>query len=350
MSLFKIRQSRSFPHRTYFTDVRTGKSQFGKSTFKNRKIPLPTDWVRLNTEYSHYYKYIGDQKLDDSLYYAPKLDKTIENATCVELKDLNTEEARIEIRRRNELFESIATILNMDSSDIRDESIEYLASKNSTISVEEIILHIEREESSVHAETTFRKIKREYEESKLHKREDEESKLHKREDEESKREDEESKLHKREDEESNLYISKLSLRDLVGLNSFFNEDDIMSQIEELKCPIGLHIMVDPVILTSGITYERSYIKPHLFTSHQSRCPVSKTDVDLSYLTPNLSLRAIIEKFYNKYKDQRGSFWRSLRKELDDYGISSSKRPINVELTEYELKYAWNRRQNPAHYL
>lgn len=323
MSLFKIRQSRSFPHRTYFTNVRTGKSQFGKSTFKNRKIPLPTDWVRLNTGHSPYYKYIGDQNLDDSLYYAPKLDKTIENATCVELKDLNTEEARIEIRRRNELFESIATILNMDSSDIRDESVEYLASKNSTISVEEIILHIEREESSVHAdtETTFRKFKREYEESNLL---------------------------KREDEKSNL--SELSLRELVGLNSFFNEDDILSQMEELKCPIGFHLMVDPVILTSGITYERSNIKPHLFASHQSRCPVSKIDVDLSYLTPNLSLRAIIEKFYNKYKDQRGSFWKSLRKELDDYGISSSQRPINVELTEYELKYAWNRRQNPAHYM
>jgi hypothetical protein len=265
MSLFKIRQSRSFPHRTYFTDVKTGKSQFGKSTFEKGKIPLPTDWVRLNTGYSTYYKYIGDQNLDDSLYYAPKLNKPIENATFDELKDLNTEESRIEIRRRKDLLESIATILNMDISDIRDESVEYLVSKNPTISVEEIILHIERQESDVHAETTFRKIKREDEESK---REDEESKLHKREDEES----------KREDEESNLYTSKLSLRDLVGLNSFFNEDDILSQMENFKCPIGFHIMVDPVILTSGITYERSNIKPHLFyvtsikvSSFKNRC-------------------------------------------------------------------------------
>ena len=271
---------------------------------------MPTDWIRLNTGYSHYYKYIGDQKFDDSLYYAPKLHKIIENATCVELKDLNTEESRIEIRRRNDLFESIATILNMDSSDIRDESIEYLASKNGIISAEEIISHIEREESAVHADTTFRKFQR----------------------------------------EELRYTSELSLRELVGLNSFFNEHDIMSQMEEFKCPVGLHLMVDPVIITSGITYERSIIKTHLFGSHTSRCPKTKTIVDLAYLIPNLNLRAIIEKFYNKYKDQRGSFWNSLRTEFNDYGISYIQRPINVELTEEELKYAERRRNRPYEFM
>jgi hypothetical protein len=311
MNLFYMKKSRHYPHKTYFKNVRTGKSQFGKSTFENRKIPLPTGWVRLNTGDSPYYKYIGNQ--NDSSLYAPKLDKTIENenATCMQLKLLNTEKARIEILRRNDLFESIANILNMDSSDIRDESVEYLASKNGIISAEKIISHIENEESTVHAETTFRKF---------------------------------------QTEDPDSYTSERSLRELVGINSFFNEDDIMSQMENFLCPIGHLIMVDPVIITSGVTYERSHIHQHLFGSRTSKCPITKTVVDLALIIPNLSLRAIIENFYEKHKDQRSGFWTSLREEFDNYAVSASQRPINFELTEEELRYAALRRERPYDFL
>ena len=308
-----MKKSRHYPYRPYFTDVRTGKSQFGKSTFKNGKIPLPTDWVRLNTEYSPYYKYIGDQ-IDDSSLYAPKLDKTIEKATFMELKNLNNEDAKTEIRRRKNLFESIAELLNMDSSDIRDESIEYLvASKNGNgviILVDQIISHIQRKESTVYDQTIFKKFQ----------------------------------------EEDPSYTSERSLRELIGMNSFFKDDDIMSQMKNFFCPLSLHMLVDPVILTSGITYERDFIKPHLFGSKTSKCPVTKTTVDLAVFIPNLILRATIENFYQKHKDQRGGFWTSLKQEFHDYAASAINRPMNVELTEGELKYAELRRLRPYDFL
>ncbi|KAK1389714.1 RING-type E3 ubiquitin transferase [Heracleum sosnowskyi] len=60
------------------------------------------------------------------------------------------------------------------------------------------------------------------------------------------------------------------------------------------CPISLEIMKDPVILSTGITYDRICIEKWILSRKNNTCPVTKqllTDIEL---TPNHTLRRLIQ--------------------------------------------------------
>ncbi|XP_010247286.1 PREDICTED: E3 ubiquitin-protein ligase PUB22 [Nelumbo nucifera] len=60
------------------------------------------------------------------------------------------------------------------------------------------------------------------------------------------------------------------------------------------CPISLEIMRDPVTVSTGITYDRECIEKWVFSGKNKTCPVTKqvlSDVDL---TPNHTLRRLIQ--------------------------------------------------------
>ncbi|KAI3791596.1 hypothetical protein L2E82_05443 [Cichorium intybus] len=62
------------------------------------------------------------------------------------------------------------------------------------------------------------------------------------------------------------------------------------------CPISLELMKDPVTLHTGITYDRDSIEKWLFAKKNNTCPVTKQvllDVDL---TPNHTLRRLIQSW------------------------------------------------------
>ncbi|KAK9079229.1 hypothetical protein SSX86_000899 [Deinandra increscens subsp. villosa] len=62
------------------------------------------------------------------------------------------------------------------------------------------------------------------------------------------------------------------------------------------CPISLELMKDPVTLATGITYDRESIEKWLFTKKNNTCPVTKQvllDLDL---TPNHTLRRLIQSW------------------------------------------------------
>ncbi|OIV91619.1 hypothetical protein TanjilG_09031 [Lupinus angustifolius] len=66
--------------------------------------------------------------------------------------------------------------------------------------------------------------------------------------------------------------------------------------EHLKCPISLEIMSDPVILSSGHTFDRSSIQ-RWFDSGHFTCPITKLPLPLhSPLIPNHALRTLISTF------------------------------------------------------
>jgi len=61
------------------------------------------------------------------------------------------------------------------------------------------------------------------------------------------------------------------------------------------CPIGLHILEDPVMLIqTGHTFERAHIEAHL--AKYSRCPLSGVDVTDCTLVPNHALRKAIDAY------------------------------------------------------
>lgn len=60
------------------------------------------------------------------------------------------------------------------------------------------------------------------------------------------------------------------------------------------CPISLEIMKDPVTVSTGITYDRESIEKWLFSGKNETCPVTKQPIQDSELTPNHTLRRLIQ--------------------------------------------------------
>ncbi|KAK7302651.1 hypothetical protein RJT34_13544 [Clitoria ternatea] len=65
---------------------------------------------------------------------------------------------------------------------------------------------------------------------------------------------------------------------------------------DFKCPISLEIMSDPVILSSGHTFDRSSIQRWLDQGHRT-CPITKLPLPQhASLIPNHALRSLISNF------------------------------------------------------
>ncbi|OMO82575.1 hypothetical protein CCACVL1_11888 [Corchorus capsularis] len=62
------------------------------------------------------------------------------------------------------------------------------------------------------------------------------------------------------------------------------------------CPISLEIMKDPVIVSTGITYDRESIEKWLFSGKNTTCPVTKQNISDGELTPNHTLRRLIQSW------------------------------------------------------
>jgi hypothetical protein len=96
--------------------------------------------------------------------------------------------------------------------------------------------------------------------------------------------------------------------------------------QELVCPFSYHLMIDPVVISSGKTFDRTSIMSEFDRQRDIArqrdinrlgilfCPFTReplTDV----LTPNLQMRSITEKFFYQYKDvkYKGSTWDEIRR-------------------------------------
>ncbi|KAK6231942.1 U-box domain - like 10 [Theobroma cacao] len=62
------------------------------------------------------------------------------------------------------------------------------------------------------------------------------------------------------------------------------------------CPISLEIMKDPVTVSTGITYDRESIEKWLFSGKNTTCPVTKQVITDCDLTPNHTLRRLIQSW------------------------------------------------------
>lgn len=62
--------------------------------------------------------------------------------------------------------------------------------------------------------------------------------------------------------------------------------------EELRCPISLQLMYDPVIISSGQTYERICIEKWFGDGHYT-CPKTQQHLDHRFLTPNYCVKGLV---------------------------------------------------------
>ncbi|WOK98357.1 U-box domain-containing protein 12 [Canna indica] len=65
--------------------------------------------------------------------------------------------------------------------------------------------------------------------------------------------------------------------------------------DDFRCPISLELMKDPVIVSTGQTYERSYIQKWLESGHKT-CPKTQQPLTHSTLTPNFVLKSLIAQW------------------------------------------------------
>ncbi|KAA8519929.1 hypothetical protein F0562_014161 [Nyssa sinensis] len=66
--------------------------------------------------------------------------------------------------------------------------------------------------------------------------------------------------------------------------------------DDFKCPISLEIMTDPVILSSGHTFDRSSIQRWIDSGHRT-CPITKLPLsEPPSLIPNHALRSLISNY------------------------------------------------------
>ncbi|KAL3518634.1 hypothetical protein ACH5RR_021223 [Cinchona calisaya] len=73
----------------------------------------------------------------------------------------------------------------------------------------------------------------------------------------------------------------------------------MDEIEipsHFLCPISMQLMRDPVIVATGITYDRESIEKWLYSCKNSTCPMTKQDLSNTDLTPNHTLRRLIQSW------------------------------------------------------
>lgn len=62
------------------------------------------------------------------------------------------------------------------------------------------------------------------------------------------------------------------------------------------CPISLEMMKDPVTVSTGITYDRESIEKWIFSGKNNTCPVTKQVLSYTELTPNHTLRRLIQSW------------------------------------------------------
>uniref|UniRef100_A0A7N0U766 RING-type E3 ubiquitin transferase n=1 Tax=Kalanchoe fedtschenkoi TaxID=63787 RepID=A0A7N0U766_KALFE len=65
--------------------------------------------------------------------------------------------------------------------------------------------------------------------------------------------------------------------------------------EEFRCPISKQLMGDPVVLSTGKSYDRPFIQKWLKEGHRT-CPVTQQVLSHTILTPNLLVRELIAKW------------------------------------------------------
>ncbi|KAK1274655.1 U-box domain-containing protein 18 [Acorus gramineus] len=77
-----------------------------------------------------------------------------------------------------------------------------------------------------------------------------------------------------------------------------DNDNGVCAIEDLRCPISLELMLDPVTVSTGQTYDRASIKRWMRAGNLN-CPVTGERLASTKLVPNLTLKKLIRQFYPK---------------------------------------------------
>ncbi|KAL5724337.1 hypothetical protein ACHQM5_007611 [Ranunculus cassubicifolius] len=60
-----------------------------------------------------------------------------------------------------------------------------------------------------------------------------------------------------------------------------------------RCPISMEVMLEPVTISTGVTYEKKNIEKWFYTYKKKTCPATMQSLDDFHLTPNHTLKRLI---------------------------------------------------------
>ncbi|KAG9444053.1 hypothetical protein H6P81_015393 [Aristolochia fimbriata] len=81
--------------------------------------------------------------------------------------------------------------------------------------------------------------------------------------------------------------------------------DVLMIPDDFRCPISLELMRDPVIVSTGQTYERSFIQRWIDCGNKT-CPKTQQKLENLTLTPNYVLRSLIRQWCETNKIEQPS--------------------------------------------
>lgn len=97
---------------------------------------------------------------------------------------------------------------------------------------------------------------------------------------------------------SSLYGRSVGVESCVDFRQDEARNHMLSKLippEEFKCPISLRLMYDPVVIASGQTFERMWIRKWFDEGHDI-CPKTKKKLAHFSLTPNTNMKDLISKW------------------------------------------------------
>ncbi|KAJ4867628.1 U-box domain-containing protein 10 [Raphanus sativus] len=113
------------------------------------------------------------------------------------------------------------------------------------------------------------------------------------------------------------------------------KSDNLTIPEDFLCPISLELMKDPVIVSTGQTYERSYIQRWIDCGNL-RCPKTQQKLGNFTLTPNYVLRSLISQWCTKHNiEQPGGYMNGRTKNCD--GDMSAIRALVRKLSSRSIQ-------------
>ena len=290
----------------YFEQKIRNKTPLSFKNYLNPQKKLPKGWILQNLDGKLVYKYIRDKKVLNSSYdydyaYSPRELREFE-IFQMSYEDLDEEEEKqkAEACRRYNLFKKVARLLNLRTDSICDESLDFFA-KKVNILPQIIIDFIELTELKQLGRkaflTLFSTIRR----------------------------------------NDPYFSSERSMRELCGVNTGELEaEKAMNEIQYLfTCPVSRYMFMDPVICSSGHTFEREDITRVIRTKKNPVCPITRVLLT-GKLIPNHDFKQVIEHFVEKYQNQKGDHWTAIVDNFRKYTeyTKFSERleiPIDVEI-------------------
>jgi len=136
-----------------------------------------------------------------------------------------------------------------------------------------------------------------------------------------------------------------STRDRAGAPQEASESAAPTPPSQFICPINMEIMADPVMISTGHTYDRASIS-RWFAAGNRRCPMRGEQLPTLTLTPNYALRSLIHEWASEHGiELKAPAPSSSHQSITDEGLRSppctppDNLESNVQLAHNEIVWS-----------